>query len=130
MRYSEFTNNVPLTPPSNTAVKGGIKVESPEVGDDALPTGSPCQICRIRAILSLRVPIEIVAKRTRQRNINSKLHCICLPVCLTTVPASVCSPGITRLPIIEGEISHIEIPRTATNLGMTIVGGADTAAGE
>ncbi|XP_043218268.1 ligand of Numb protein X 2-like isoform X2 [Amphibalanus amphitrite] len=42
----------------------------------------------------------------------------------TTV--NVISDGITRLPIIEGEISHIEIPRTATNLGMTIVGGADT----
>lgn len=48
--------------------------------------------------------------------------------CLT--PTNFVSPllfsGITRLPIIEGEISHIEIPRTATNLGMTIVGGADT----
>lgn len=35
--------------------------------------------------------------------------------------------GITRLPVLEGEISHIEIPRVATNLGITIVGGADTA---
>ncbi|XP_069692826.1 ligand of Numb protein X 2-like isoform X4 [Periplaneta americana] len=37
------------------------------------------------------------------------------------------SKGITRLPVLEGEISHIEIPRLATNLGITIVGGADTA---
>ncbi|XP_059489261.1 ligand of Numb protein X 2-like [Neocloeon triangulifer] len=35
--------------------------------------------------------------------------------------------GITRLPVLEGEISHIEIPRTSTNLGITIVGGIDTA---
>eukprot|EP00095_Tigriopus_kingsejongensis_P008584 maker-scaffold446_size168061-snap-gene-0.26 protein:Tk08584 transcript:maker-scaffold446_size168061-snap-gene-0.26-mRNA-1 annotation:"hypothetical protein LOTGIDRAFT_103997" len=34
--------------------------------------------------------------------------------------------GITRLPILEGEVSHIEIPRTRPSLGMTIVGGADT----
>ncbi|KAK3853339.1 hypothetical protein Pcinc_040121, partial [Petrolisthes cinctipes] len=33
---------------------------------------------------------------------------------------------ITRLPIIEGEISHIEIPRGQASLGLTIVGGADT----
>lgn len=39
----------------------------------------------------------------------------------------VCSAGITRLPVLEGEISHIEIPRLTTNLGITIVGGADTA---
>ena len=38
-----------------------------------------------------------------------------------------CSAGITRLPVLEGEISHIEIPRVTTNLGITIVGGADTA---
>lgn len=37
------------------------------------------------------------------------------------------SKGITRLPVLEGEISHIEIPRVTTNLGITIVGGADTA---
>jgi hypothetical protein len=41
--------------------------------------------------------------------------------------ACVCAAGITRLPVLEGEISHIEIPRVATNLGITIVGGADTA---
>ena len=29
--------------------------------------------------------------------------------------------------MLEGEISHIEIPRVTTNLGITIVGGADTA---
>jgi hypothetical protein len=29
--------------------------------------------------------------------------------------------------VLEGEISHIEIPRVTTNLGITIVGGADTA---
>lgn len=34
--------------------------------------------------------------------------------------------GITRLPILEGEVSHIEIPRTRPSLGMTIVGGSDT----
>lgn len=28
---------------------------------------------------------------------------------------------------MEGEISHIEIPRLTANLGITIVGGADTA---
>lgn len=39
----------------------------------------------------------------------------------------VCCAGITRLPVLEGEISHIEIPRVTTNLGITIVGGADTA---
>ncbi|XP_045605612.1 ligand of Numb protein X 2 [Procambarus clarkii] len=38
----------------------------------------------------------------------------------------VISDGITRLPILEGEISHIEIPRGPTTLGITIVGGADT----
>ncbi|XP_042233170.1 ligand of Numb protein X 2-like [Homarus americanus] len=38
----------------------------------------------------------------------------------------VISDGITRLPILEGEISHIEIPRGHTALGITIVGGADT----
>ena len=35
-------------------------------------------------------------------------------------------PGITRLPVLEGEVSHVEIPRTNQNLGITIVGGADT----
>jgi hypothetical protein len=29
--------------------------------------------------------------------------------------------------VLEGEISHIEIPRTTPNLGVTIVGGIDTA---
>ncbi|KAK8742481.1 hypothetical protein OTU49_001906 [Cherax quadricarinatus] len=38
----------------------------------------------------------------------------------------VISDGITRLPILEGEISHIEIPRGPTPVGITIVGGADT----
>jgi hypothetical protein len=59
---------------------------------------------------------------------------ICTSVCLHKTQshdfcqdACVCSAGITRLPVLEGEISHIEIPRLATNLGITIVGGADTA---
>ncbi|XP_059091780.1 ligand of Numb protein X 2-like isoform X2 [Tigriopus californicus] len=39
---------------------------------------------------------------------------------------NVISDGITRLPILEGEVSHIEIPRTRPSLGMTIVGGSDT----
>jgi len=34
--------------------------------------------------------------------------------------------GITRLPILEGEVSHVEIPRTSSALGITIVGGSDT----
>lgn len=34
--------------------------------------------------------------------------------------------GVPRPPIVEGEISHIEVPRTHTALGITIVGGADT----
>jgi len=34
--------------------------------------------------------------------------------------------GITRLPILEGEVSHVEIPRTSPALGITIVGGSDT----
>ena len=34
--------------------------------------------------------------------------------------------GITRLPVLEGEVSHVEIPRTNSSLGITIVGGADT----
>jgi len=34
--------------------------------------------------------------------------------------------GITRLPILEGEVSHVEIPRTNSSLGVTIVGGSDT----
>lgn len=34
--------------------------------------------------------------------------------------------GITRLPVLEGEVSHVEIPRTSSSLGITIVGGADT----
>jgi len=34
--------------------------------------------------------------------------------------------GITRLPILEGEVSHVEIPRTSASLGVTIVGGSDT----
>ncbi|KAB7496442.1 Protein scribble-like protein [Armadillidium nasatum] len=34
--------------------------------------------------------------------------------------------GITRLPILEGEISHIELPRDQKTLGLTIVGGSDT----
>ncbi|CAL4083578.1 unnamed protein product, partial [Meganyctiphanes norvegica] len=47
----------------------------------------------------------------------------------------VISDGITRLPILEGEISHIEIPRFSSTpqnstgnspLGVTIVGGSDT----
>ncbi|KAA0199971.1 hypothetical protein HAZT_HAZT001358 [Hyalella azteca] len=37
------------------------------------------------------------------------------------------SVSITRLPILEGEISHVEIPRPkGAPLGITIVGGADT----
>ena len=28
--------------------------------------------------------------------------------------------------MLEGEVSHVEIPRTSSALGMTIVGGADT----
>ena len=28
--------------------------------------------------------------------------------------------------MLEGEVSHVEIPRTGQNLGITIVGGADT----
>ncbi|CAB4058308.1 unnamed protein product [Lepeophtheirus salmonis] len=39
---------------------------------------------------------------------------------------NVISDGITRLPILEGEVSHVEIPRTNSSLGITIVGGADT----
>ncbi|XP_076055086.1 ligand of Numb protein X 2-like [Oratosquilla oratoria] len=38
----------------------------------------------------------------------------------------VISDGITRLPVLEGEICHIEIPRGQSALGLTIVGGADT----
>lgn len=34
--------------------------------------------------------------------------------------------GITRLPVLEGEVSHVEIPRTSSGLGITIVGGSDT----
>ncbi|GLH08152.1 Protein lap4 [Gryllus bimaculatus] len=42
--------------------------------------------------------------------------------------ANYCGGGrITRLPVLEGEISHIEIPRLSSHLGITIVGGADTA---
>lgn len=44
-----------------------------------------------------------------------------------SVPHDLHQKGITRLPVLEGEISHIEIPRSSTNLGITIVGGADTA---
>ena len=36
------------------------------------------------------------------------------------------SEGITRLPILEGEVSHVEIPRTSSSLGITIMGGSDT----
>ena len=55
---------------SNTAVKGMIKVESPEWGMHALTNASHCQICRIREILfsgdsvCACVPIATVAKRT------------------------------------------------------------------
>ncbi|XP_046681916.1 ligand of Numb protein X 2-like isoform X2 [Homalodisca vitripennis] len=35
--------------------------------------------------------------------------------------------GITRLPVLEGEVSHIEIPRLSPTLGITVVGGSDTA---
>ncbi|XP_054281415.1 multiple PDZ domain protein-like [Macrosteles quadrilineatus] len=35
--------------------------------------------------------------------------------------------GITRLPVLEGEVSHIEIPRISPSLGITVVGGSDTA---
>ena len=28
--------------------------------------------------------------------------------------------------MLEGEVSHVEIPRTSQSLGVTIVGGADT----
>ena len=38
----------------------------------------------------------------------------------------VLSEGITRLPILEGEVSHVEIPRTSSSLGIAIVGGSDT----
>ncbi|XP_042203330.1 ligand of Numb protein X 2-like [Homarus americanus] len=34
--------------------------------------------------------------------------------------------GVSRPPIVEGEITHLEIPRTHTALGITIVGGSDT----
>lgn len=34
--------------------------------------------------------------------------------------------GVSRPPILEGEITHVDIPRTQTALGITIVGGADT----
>ena len=30
------------------------------------------------------------------------------------------------MPILEGEVSHVEIPRTSAALGITIVGGSDT----
>ncbi|KAK7085129.1 PDZ domain binding [Halocaridina rubra] len=43
-----------------------------------------------------------------------------------TLNIHVISDGITRLPILEGEISHIEIPRGNRILGLTIVGGSDT----
>ncbi|KAF2368124.1 PDZ domain [Trinorchestia longiramus] len=43
------------------------------------------------------------------------------------ISVNVISDGITRLPILEGEISHVEIPRPkGVPLGITIVGGADT----
>jgi hypothetical protein len=60
---------------------------------------------------------------------TGKLHCSASLSSGTFVDmaACVCAAGITRLPVLEGEISHIEIPRVATNLGITIVGGADTA---
>ncbi|KAK3871161.1 hypothetical protein Pcinc_023675, partial [Petrolisthes cinctipes] len=34
--------------------------------------------------------------------------------------------GVPRPPIVEGEITHLEIPRTHPALGITIVGGFDT----
>jgi len=42
------------------------------------------------------------------------------------IEINVISDGITRLPVLEGEVSHVEIPRTSSSLGVTIVGGADT----
>ncbi|XP_054279641.1 ligand of Numb protein X 2-like [Macrosteles quadrilineatus] len=44
-----------------------------------------------------------------------------------TLSINVISDGITRLPVLEGEVSHIEIPRFSPSLGITIVGGSDTA---
>lgn len=34
--------------------------------------------------------------------------------------------GVSRPPILEGQITHLEVPRTHTALGITIVGGSDT----
>jgi len=48
------------------------------------------------------------------------------PGALSQPTVHVISDGITRLPILEGEVSHVEIPRTSSSLGITIVGGSDT----
>ncbi|KAK8405018.1 hypothetical protein O3P69_001533 [Scylla paramamosain] len=34
--------------------------------------------------------------------------------------------GVSRPPVLEGQITHLEVPRTHTSLGITIVGGSDT----
>ncbi|KAL7630701.1 UNVERIFIED_CONTAM: hypothetical protein RMT77_019089 [Armadillidium vulgare] len=54
-------------------------------------------------------------KRSSQEKVNSR-----------KLNIHVISDGITRLPILEGEISHIELPRDQKTLGLTIVGGSDT----
>ncbi|XP_076055083.1 ligand of Numb protein X 2-like [Oratosquilla oratoria] len=34
--------------------------------------------------------------------------------------------GLARPPVLEGQISHVDIPRTSTSVGLAIVGGTDT----
>jgi hypothetical protein len=63
---------------------------------------------------------EVIYKLTSQNKANEQL------VAVFSLRILIVS-GITRLPVLEGEISHIEIPRTTPNLGVTIVGGIDTA---
>ena len=51
---------------------------------------------------------------------------ICLMIKTESSISTTSIAGITRLPILEGEVSHVEIPRTSASLGVTIVGGSDT----
>ncbi len=71
---------------------------------------------------------KVLTKATRTgrfKDVFFRVKINLFPILLSKA-ALISIAGITRLPVLEGEVSHVEIPRTSSSLGITIVGGADT----
>ncbi|XP_049804845.1 ligand of Numb protein X 2-like [Schistocerca nitens] len=119
-------HNQPLCSPSSFVLrklleKLSVKCPNTDVCDKVLSRGD------LQDHLKKRCPATVNPEKAQtQHQVNKSSSCSSRPR-TKSVQHDVHQKGITRLPVLEGEISHIEIPRLSTNLGITIVGGADTA---